>query len=114
MKEKKQSNIEMGERIQQARQTAGLTQEQLAEAIDVTPQYLSDLERGAVGTSIPTLKSLCDTLLVSSDFILFGRSDPNDISLILERIRYLPEEQILLVEKYLNFLLEALRIGSDK
>ena len=51
-----------------------MTQEQLAERIDVSPQYISDLERVVVGTSLTTLKKVCTTLGVSSDRILFGRA----------------------------------------
>ncbi len=70
MKERKQLNILMGERIRVARESAGLTQENLADVIDVSPQYVSDLERGVVGTSIPTLIKICDCLSVSSDYLL--------------------------------------------
>ena len=72
MRVKKQINIEIGEQIKAAREQAGLTQEQLAERIDVSVQFVSDLERGVVGISLTTLKKLCMTLGISSDQILFG------------------------------------------
>lgn len=72
MRVKKEINIQIGEQIKTAREQAKLTQEQLAERVDVSPQYISDLERGVVGISIPTLKRVCITLGVSSDQILFG------------------------------------------
>lgn len=72
MREKKEINIQIGEQIRLAREQAKLTQEQFAERIEVSPQYISDLERGVVGISIPTLKRACVTLGTSSDQILFG------------------------------------------
>ena len=72
MREKKESNIQIGEHIRLARTQAKLTQEQFAERIDVSPQYVSDLERGVVGISIPTLKRSCIVLGATSDQILFG------------------------------------------
>ena len=72
MRVKKEINIQIGEQIKTAREQAKLTQEQLAERVDVSPQYISDLERGVVGISIPTLKRVCITLGVSSDQIHFG------------------------------------------
>jgi len=72
MREKKEINIQIGEQIRLAREQGKLTQEQFAERIGVSPQYISDLERGVVGISIPTLKRVCVTLGVSSDQILFG------------------------------------------
>ena len=84
MRQKKQINIESGERIKLAREDAGFTQEQLAEQVEVSPQYVSDLERGVVGVSIATLKRICISLHVSSDQLLFGnKSDEDDHSLLL-------------------------------
>ena len=48
MREKKEINVQIGEQIKLARENAKLTQEQFAERIDVSPQYVSDLERGVV------------------------------------------------------------------
>lgn len=53
MAEKKEENIQIGIRIKQVREAAGLTQERLAELLDVTAQYISGVERGAVGLSVP-------------------------------------------------------------
>ena len=80
MREKKEINIQIGEQVRIAREQAKLTQEQFAERIEVSPQYISDLERGVVGISIPTLKRACVVLGVTSDQILFGAvsTDRND------------------------------------
>ena len=51
MREKKEINIQIGEQVKKAREQASLTQEQLAEQIEVSPQYVSDLARGVVGIS---------------------------------------------------------------
>lgn len=75
MKERKELNIRMGERIRTARESAGYTQEGLSEMIGVSSQYVSDLERGVVGTSVPTLIKLCDVLSVSSDYLLMRNND---------------------------------------
>ena len=96
MRIKKESNIQMGERIKAAREHAGLTQEQLAERIEVSPQYISDLERGVVGVSIPTLKRLCRTLTVSSDSILFG-VETELTAALAEKCQTLTDEQLRLL-----------------
>ena len=72
MREKKEINIQIGEQIHIAREQAKLTQEELAEKIEVSPQYISDAERGVVGVSLTTLKKICCALGVSSDQLLFG------------------------------------------
>lgn len=68
MKAKKELNIQIGSRVKTARETMRYTQENLAERIDVSVQYISDLERGVVGASLPTIIKLCQVLHTSSDF----------------------------------------------
>ena len=84
MREKKEINIQVGEQVRTAREQAKLTQEALAEQIDVSPQFVSDLERGVVGISLSTLKRLCSVLDVASDQILFG-TEIQDRSLLLAK-----------------------------
>ena len=79
MREKKEINIQIGENIRLARVQARLTQEQFTERIEVSPQYVSDLERGVVGISIPTLKRACIALGATSDQILFGEKNKIDL-----------------------------------
>lgn len=74
----KQINIEIGMRIKQIRTQRKITQEQLAEMIDVTVQYISDLERGVTGSSVATIVKLCQVLDVSSDYILLGKEGSTD------------------------------------
>ena len=94
MREKKEINIEIGGQVKIAREEAKLTQEQLAERIDVSPQYISDPERDVVGISLATLRRLCVTLGISADRVLFGKTGSKDAFSALERkCRDLSEEQ---------------------
>ena len=97
MRVKKELNIQIGERIKQAREQAKLTQEQLAERIDVSPQYVSDLERGVVGVSVATLKRICTSLGIASDQILFGSVSQSRSVAIEEKCRSLTDRQFLLL-----------------
>lgn len=110
MAEKKQDNIQIGLRVKQAREAAGLTQERLAELIDVTAQFLSGVERGAVGLSVPVLRRLCSVLLVSSDFILEGGTEAADVTGIAARLSRLPPEHLENVEAIVNRYVEGIAI----
>lgn len=92
MREKKEINIQIGEQIRIAREHAKFTQEQFAERIEVSPQYISDLERGVVGISIPTLKRACVALGVTSDQILFGAVSTGRNNAIEKRCNNLTDE----------------------
>ena len=114
MKEKKQINVQIGGRIRIAREAAGYTQERFAELIDVSVQYTSDLERGVVGTSIPTLIKICEALHVSSDYLLFGRTSENkgEASQIASVLMTLTPEQLAIVRKAVRVTLEAFRCAD--
>lgn len=112
MREKKEINIRIGEQIKKARENAKLTQEQLAEKIDVSPQYISDLERGVVGISVEKLKSLCIALRVSSDEILFGNYKNKNSAIIFEKISVLSENHVLILSDIVNKYIEAVSSGK--
>ena len=107
MRMKKEINIQIGEQIKLSREDRGITQEQLAEAIEVSPQYISDLERGVVGISIPTLKRLCTHLGVSSDRILFDRKTGQFSAAIGEKCRNLSDSQFRMVLDIIDRFLSA-------
>lgn len=98
-------NTAIGSRIQQARKAAGFTQLAFAEKIGVSTQYISDLERGIVGASIPTIIKICDRLNVPTDYILRG-FDPvtnQPVELLLELQHYSPQQQELIMAAIKQF-----------
>ena len=110
MKAKKELNIQIGDRVKRAREKSGMTQEQFAELISKTPQFISDLERGVSGISIETLRTICEKLCISSDSILFADRNENDISELLVKFRRMSHIQFRAMEQIVNALLYA---GAD-
>lgn len=102
MKEKKEINIQIGNQIRIARERAGLTQQEFGELVSLGTKNVSDIERGVSGITVSTLKRICEKLSVSSDIIIFGDKDKNDIEYIAERLERLPPEQFTAVETFLN------------
>lgn len=113
MTEKKAGNVQIGARVKEAREAAGLTQERLAELIDITAQYLSGVERGAVGLSVPVLQRLCSVLLVSSDYILTGNTETSDVLGVTARLSKLSAEHIKNVENILDRYMEGIAISRQ-
>lgn len=112
MREKKLANIQIGEQIRKAREHASLTQEQLAERIEVSPQYISDLERGVVGISVQTLKRLCTSLCISSDQILFATQQENSITPLLERCQMLSPEYFSILSDIIEQFIKAITLAQ--
>ena len=62
----------IGERLKGARLAKNLTQEQLAEKLDVSVAFLSRAERGNVKINLSRISQICDILDVSISNILTG------------------------------------------
>lgn len=52
----------IGSRIKAQRESRNMTQEQLAERVDITAVYLSKIENGRVKPALKTLTALCSSL----------------------------------------------------
>ena len=112
MKEKKPVNVEIGQRIKQNREAAGLTQEAFAEMVGLGVKHISAIERGAVGVSLNTIQTICRVLAISSDSLLFEDSGKNDVTAMAARLERLSPKQYKIAEDVLNKLLEAFSIGD--
>lgn len=62
----------IGERLKKARLAKKLTQEKLAEELDVSVAFLSRAERGNVKINLTRINQICDILGVSISTILTG------------------------------------------
>ena len=68
----KPTNVKIGARIRMARESARLTREEFSEQVDISAQFLTDIERGRMGASLETIIKICDVLGVTTDTILRG------------------------------------------
>lgn len=66
----KDSNITLGEVWKKIRTSKGLTQEYVAEQLDLNTRYISDLERDKTVGSLSTLIKLCNVYEVTPTFVL--------------------------------------------
>ena len=76
----------------------------------MSPQYISDLERGVVGIALPTLKKLCSALGVSSDQILFGVRTQNRGAILANACNALNDEQFSLLIQMVNGYVKAVNL----
>ena len=60
----------IGSRIKAAREKAGMTQEDLAAALEMSPTHISVIERGVKAPKLETLVNIANVLKVSSDMLL--------------------------------------------
>ena len=107
MRQRKEDNIKIGEGIRNARERSCMTQEKLAEKVGVSSQYISDLERGVVGISIPTLKRICICLGISSDELLFGIRNDTREQVLSKKCVTLSDYQFRILIEIMDRYIEA-------
>lgn len=69
---------EMGKRVRSRRESLGLSREKLSEYLDVSPQFIADIEYGNKGISIKRFYLLCQVLDVTADYLLAGNIYSNE------------------------------------
>ena len=87
--------IAIGARIKAARERVHLTQEQLAEIIDISPTHMSVIERGVKTPKLDTFVRIANALGVSTDALLQDVVVPVNDSIMAElsaRIGRMPQK----------------------
>lgn len=98
--------LSIGKRIHKFRTDNGYTQAQFAELIDISVNFLSEIENGKKGMSQDTICKLCSHFGISADFILFGKTEETSYpkGTLLEIANTLDSNDLDLVIEYLTSL----------
>ena len=99
-------NGEMGKRIIKRRKQLGLSQEQLAELADVSPQMISTAERGNKSILSENLYKISKALNVSADYLLSGEITESSFSEMYKRVLKTPAEMQEKIFQVIDILLE--------
>lgn len=101
---------EMGRRVNAQRREKHMTQEQLAELMDVSPQMVSNLELGKKAIRPENLLKLSQVLQVSADYLLGGQRSETELGEIAEKFaRISPKHQ-----QIIGALIDSLAVGSEQ
>ncbi|MGM9552514.1 MAG: helix-turn-helix domain-containing protein [Clostridia bacterium] len=103
MKNKDKNNIAIGERIKEIRLKRSLTQEALAEKVNLgSAQQISDIERGLCGLSVAKLIEFCKVLEIDADYLLFGTATRDMNSSLNKYLSKMTPEQSRCVEELVS------------
>ena len=97
----------LGKRIQEAREQKGMTQEQLAEAVNYSPDHIGVIERGQKSPRLDKLLCIANVLDVGTDYLLAEDllvTSKIESSLLFDRIATLSTSQQRMVLKVLDTL----------
>ena len=97
--------IKMGERIAKRRKALNMTQEKLAESIDVSLPMISNLEHGKKAIRPENLVKVCYVLGLSADYILTGKTtNKDDFTALFEGVEKLTPREIGLLKTVIEYL----------
>jgi transcriptional regulator with XRE-family HTH domain len=108
------TDMNFGENLQKLRKEKGLSQEKLAEILEVSRQAISKWESNAAYPEIEKLISLSNLFNVSIDYLVKGRESKNEVdcknsSDVLKRVKKIHNEHIVSKHQY-NHMRTALAI----
>ncbi|MBQ8689391.1 MAG: helix-turn-helix transcriptional regulator [Clostridia bacterium] len=89
---------EIGVRIKNRRKEIGMTQEKLAELMDVSLQMISNLEQGKKAIRPENIIKLCSAINVSADYILRGCYSEYETTEFINCFNSLSQENKKLIE----------------
>ena len=102
--------IALGKRIKAARERAGMTQEELAAAVDYSVDHMSVVERGVKAPKLDKLVAIANVLKVGTDELLQDNLDAATLLHELsERLKALSPEGQRKVMNVLDTLINELR-----
>lgn len=106
MKEKIQKSLAV--KVKALRESAGLTQERLADECNVSWRTISNLERGLVVPDLLMLVKIAEIFNVSVDDLLSLKLEPHKSRSRLEREQFIVEKLRTVSDKTLDFILDEL------
>ena len=113
--EKLIDNKAVGRRLRLRRDALGITRDKLAEAIDVKPKFVQDIEYGNKGMSTETLARLSEVLGLTTDYILKGIVDEEGQDIerqavknnILGSLKVYDNDQLKIMDQVCRLLVEG-------
>lgn len=99
----------VGQRIKEAREAKGLTQEGLAAIVDMSPTHISVIERGLKVAKLDTFVAIANALDVSADVLLIdvvAQSTNGATNELAEIIAKLPVKEKRKILKAVKVLVE--------
>jgi transcriptional regulator with XRE-family HTH domain len=99
----------IGNRIRKAREDRGITQEILAESMEVSNAYISKIERGRTPVNLDNLDKICAVLETSPEYILHGTNTSTDEYMrneIIDLLEGCSAEKIKLIAQVIKPIIE--------
>ena len=102
----------IGERIRKYRKALGLSQEELAERVDISTTHISHIETGSTKLSLQVLVNISNALSVQTDQLLFDSAITDSVQLessLIEKIGSCSTGELLVLTDIVHATIKSLR-----
>jgi transcriptional regulator with XRE-family HTH domain len=99
----------LGSKIRIVREKKKLTQEQLAEMVELSNNYISNIELNRSIPSLETLVKICNALEITPDYILIDSIYTSKEYIkdeIAQKLNMCNEKSIKIISKFIDLILE--------
>ena len=100
--------VEIGNRIRIERENFDMTREKLSELLNISPNFLGQIERGERKMSINTLINISECLHISIDYLFFERENINNSNVLHSLINRCSEKEVNVIEAIIKLILPHL------
>jgi transcriptional regulator with XRE-family HTH domain len=101
--------IEMGNRIKFEREKFGMSRDELSKILNISTNFLGQIERGERKMSINTLINLSDCLHISIDYLLYDQVEVDTNNNFLQSLsNKCSEREIKVIEEMIKLILPHL------
>lgn len=97
---------EMGLRVSERRKELGMTQEQVAEKMDVSVQMISNLELGRKAIRPENLVKICSILSTSADYLLTGKHNESELLDLTHKMSKLSQKHQSIIKELIDSLID--------
>ncbi len=105
--------ISLGKRIVRCRKELKMSQENLAEAVDLSVQSISAAECGKKALRPENLLKISRVLGVSTDYLLTGEINESDLPVFAKKLKNLSPKQIMVFEKIIDNCIELTETDNN-
>ena len=109
-------NKQIGYRISTLRKEHHMTQEQFAEALDISIKHCSCVERGVSSLSLEKLIDVCDIFDTNMDYLVRGETYTSLGNMPVSFVEYLKrakEEELQLMKEYMGLYVKIRNLDKE-
>jgi len=100
---------QLGKRIAKRRKVLNLTQDDVAEATELSNNFISNIENNHSIPSVETLMKICKVLNTTPDYFLLGvykNIDDSLLSEINEKIKLCNKKKLKLIDHFITWVID--------